>query len=110
MRSNDLGFQRIQNMIIRPASVVMYTANSLIQGKNKKTDIPFGLLIDQLIDVEALLSHARHDLSQKRREAVKPALPKKLQNLSMMSQKILQSSLLMILKKKIKAIFSRVMH
>ena len=98
MRSNDLGFQRIQNMIIRPASVVMYTANSLIQGKNKKTDIPFGLLIDQLIDVKALLSHARHDLSQKRREAVN--LPKKLQNLSMMSQKILQSSLLMILKKK----------
>ena len=67
MRSNGLGFQRIQNMIIRSASGVIYTANSLIQCKNKKTDIQFSLLIEQLIDVIALLSHACHDLSQKRR-------------------------------------------
>ena len=56
-----LVFQRIQNMIVRSASVVMYTANSLIQCKNKKTDILFGLLIEQLIGVIALLSHACHD-------------------------------------------------
>ena len=89
MRLNDLGFERIQNMIIRPASVVMYTENSLTQCKNKKTSIPFGLLIEQLIDVIALLSHACHDFSQERKEAVKPALPKGCKNLSIMSQKIL---------------------
>ena len=81
MTSNDLGFQRIQYMIIRSARIVMYIANSLIQRKNKKTDILFGLLIEQLIGVIALLSHACHDLSQNRREAVKPGLPKKLQKL-----------------------------
>ena len=42
-------------MIIRSASVVIYTANSLTQCKSKKTDISFGLLIEQLIDVIALL-------------------------------------------------------
>ena len=81
MRPNDLGFQRIQNMIIRSASAVMYTIDIRIQCKNRKTDIPFGSLIEQLIDVTGLLSHECHDLSQKRREAIKPPLKKKLQKL-----------------------------
>ena len=100
MRSNDLGFQRIQNMIIRSASAVMYTIDIRIQCKNRKTDIPFGSLIEQLIDWTGLLSHACHDLSQKRREAIKPPLKKKsCKNLSIMSQKILKSYLVIMLKR-----------
>ena len=86
-------------MIIRSADAVMYITDSLIQCKNNKADIPFGSLIEQLIDVTGLLSHACHDLSQKRREAIMPALPKSCKNLSIMPQKILKSSLVMILKK-----------
>ena len=106
MRSNDLGFQRIQNMIIRSASVVMYTTDSLIQCKNKKTEVPFGSLIEQLIDVTGLLSHACHDLSQKRREAIKPALPKKLQKLVYDAPKDSKELFGDDLEKRIKAIFA----
>ena len=63
MRSDDLGFQIIQNTIVRSASVVMYTTDSLIQCKSKKPDIPLGSLIEQQINVIGLLSHACHDLS-----------------------------------------------
>ena len=106
MRSNDLGFQRIQNMIIRSANAVMYTTDSLIQCKNKKTDIPFGSLIEQLIDVTGLLSHACHDLTQKRREAIKPALRKKLQKLVYNVPKDSKELFGDDLEKRIKAIFS----
>ena len=106
MRSNDLGFHRIQNMIIRSASAVMYATDSLIQCKNKNTDIPFGSLIEQFIDVTGLLSHACHDLSQKRREAIKPALPKKLQKLVYNVPKDSKEVFGDDLEKRIKAIFA----
>ena len=99
MRSNALGFQRIQNTVLRSANAVMYTTYSFIQCKNNKTDIPLGSLIEQLVDVIALLSHPCHDLSQRTRDVIKHALAKSCKNLPIMSQKILKSSLVMILKK-----------
>ena len=106
MRSNDLGFQRIQNMIIRSASVVMCATDSLIQCKNRKTDTPFGSLIEQLIHVTSLLSHACHDLSKKRREAIKPALQKMLQKVVYNVPKDSKELFGNDLEKRIKAIFA----
>ena len=93
------------NTIIRSASAAVYTTEILIQCKSNKTDIPFGSLIEQPIEMKSLLSHAYHHLSQKREDAIKPAFPEKLQILTHNDPKDSKELFGDDLEKKIKALF-----
>ena len=74
-RLNDLKLSRVQEQVTKVGHILVKNTESLLRAKSDSSsslDDPVRMNIDAL----ALLGHAAHELTQRRRESIKPHLHK----------------------------------
>ncbi len=83
LRNSDQSLQKLTGQLIKASSAILAHTNNLVSLQEQKaTDIPLGDMTASCIDVLTILGNMHQDLTQFRRDIIKPKLPGKLQRLA----------------------------
>jgi hypothetical protein len=74
VRGEDHKFFRVQTQLSTVTNLVVQATDMLLKAKSNPKNLPIDDLVRMNTDAVALVSHAIHELAQRRREIIKPHL------------------------------------
>jgi hypothetical protein len=77
-KRRDLRASNVQKSLAKAGSLLIYNTNTLLQARQKGTQVDPTEFIKSIMEILGILGHAFVDLSHHRREAIKPTLNKLL--------------------------------
>jgi hypothetical protein len=92
VKREDLRRANTQNIVSKVGSILAKCTDNLLKARNDNKELNIDDMIGLHTDAIALLGHTQHELSMKRREAIKPSLKKEYAGLC--SQNVPVTSLL----------------